>query len=145
MSAPALAVVNKRARPHVRKIGAGHPRFVRGFYETGKGYLRISSGPDRGKFVHKKVMEVMLAETDTSTLAALGIAACAPAKIPERFHVEHLDHRRKHNCPENLILLEAAIHNHISFCSTRSDDELPDWVDEASVLESEVAVLEVCE
>lgn len=150
MSAPTLAKTFRK----------GHSlNFKRGYTVNEKGYQRIKAGPDRDKYVHRKVMEVMLAATDTQTLAALGIAAAAPAKIPEGFTVEHLDHRRQHNCPENLLLLDKRIHDAISFASMCryserfSQTQEPDWVNEitesdtiseASALESEFAVLEVC-
>jgi hypothetical protein len=161
LSAPAIARPKPPSRSPIGRQPDGTFRFVSGFYVNEKGYLRLSAGPDRGKYVHRKVMETLLAETDTATLAALGIPACSPAKIPEKFTVEHIDHRKPHNCPENLMLLDKRIHDAISLWSRgyyrahRSPEqpEEPDWVNEisdsefaeASVLADEYPVLEVCE
>jgi len=39
--------------------------------------------------------------------------------IPEGLTVEHIDHRRSHNCPENLMLLAERIHNAITQAGCR--------------------------
>lgn len=64
--------------------------------------------------------------------------------LPGGLTVEHLDHRRTHNCIENLMLLDKRIHDHISTAyrwqryrrdMERLEEELrleretpPDWV-----------------
>lgn len=40
--------------------GERHPRFNGGVYVNGNGYLRISAGPLRGKYVHVLVLEAKL-------------------------------------------------------------------------------------
>jgi hypothetical protein len=34
--------------------------------------------------------------------------------LPKGMTVEHIDHNRQHNCPENLMLLDSRIHDYIS-------------------------------
>jgi hypothetical protein len=61
------------------------------------------------------------------------------------FTVEHVDHRRTHNCPANLLLLDKRIHDAISSAHATNlrrvrgkvegwgwvaDLELPDWVNQ---------------
>jgi hypothetical protein len=37
-----------------------------------------------------------------------------PPSIPPGVHIHHIDRNRQHNCPENLMLLDAPIHNYIT-------------------------------
>lgn len=86
-----------------------------GYYVTEKGYLRYSAGPKRGKYVHRAVMEGVIG-----------------GPIPEGMTVEHLDHDRQHNCRQNLMLLDKAIHDYISWQSWSRkralEEGAPDWV-----------------
>jgi len=101
-----------------RQVGSAHPRFIRGTYLTEKGYVRISSGADRGKYEHRAVMERLIG-----------------GPIPAGMTVEHIDHRRAHNCWQNLMLLDKRIHDFISWENIRRFQELqaapPDWVEAA--------------
>ena len=82
-----------------------------GLTTTHHGYLRITAGPNRGKLHHRQI------------LAELCIQFCyyplMPDGLPFGFTVDHLDHNRKHNCHQNLILLQAEIHRAISWDSWR--------------------------
>jgi hypothetical protein len=90
-------------------------RFRRGFTITAKGYARYTAGKLRNKLVHRVVMEKIIG-----------------GPIPPGMTVEHLDHRRAHNCWQNLMLLDARIHNYISWDSIRArDEEATDWVNAA--------------
>lgn len=101
-----------------------------------KGYLRITRrGPWRNWLVHRKVMLEMCLE--------MCYYPREEGKLPEGFTVEHLDHDRMHNCPENLMLLDKRIHDYISSehsrlvraeverripAGDRADGGEPDWV-----------------
>ncbi len=101
-----------------------------------KGYLRITRrGPWRNWLVHRKVMLEMCQE--------MCYYPMEEGKLPEGFTVEHLDHNRRHNCPENLMLLDKRIHDWISSEHGRMMQEIyasripymdkadggePDWV-----------------
>ena len=81
--------------------------YKRGYYISCDGYLRISSGPYRNKYVHRKVIEDLL-KCPISYMFAPG------APIPEGMTVEHVDHNKQHNCMGNLMLLDRRIHGKIS-------------------------------
>jgi hypothetical protein len=74
-----------------------------------KGYVRLYIKEHRGKYEHRVVVAKMCAEQCFYPLEADG--------LPAGFTVEHQDHNRTHNCPENLILLQEIIHNHLSAAS----------------------------
>jgi hypothetical protein len=38
--------------------------------------------------------------------------------------VDHLDHKKAHNCPSNLVLLDIEIHNYISWRSWLNAEKL---------------------
>lgn len=76
-----------------------------------KGYVRISHGPDRGKYEHRVIMAALCAEFCYYTHSPLWDYR---AGLPLGFHVEHIDHVRTHNCPSNILLLQDVIHNAIS-------------------------------
>lgn len=73
---------------------------------TSKGYLRHTAGPIRGRYVHRETLAVLCRVWCYYPLAADG--------LPAGFTVEHLDHRRAHNCHTNLILLQKEIHDYLS-------------------------------
>lgn len=104
MSAACPARIAPRSR-----IGSGRhaQRFGPGVYINEKGYLRHSAGPLRGRYYHRVVMASLCAEFCYYPVQADGF-------IPDGFTVEHVDHIKTHNCPENLLLLEESIHNAIS-------------------------------
>lgn len=77
---------------------------------TDKGYVRLNHGANRGKFEHRAIM------------GALCLVRCFyplndRTDLPDGFTVEHVDHDKQHNCPNNLLLLQVEIHNHLSWCS----------------------------
>ena len=74
-----------------------------------KGYVRLYTKPHRGKYEHRVVMAERCKEFCFYPLEADG--------LPAGFTVEHLDHKRTHNCGENLMLLQEIIHNHLSAAS----------------------------
>jgi hypothetical protein len=94
--------------------GIFHPRFKGGVSLTDKGYRRIRSGEHRGKYEHRRRIEEMLERP-----------LCAAYVFPERgvipagYHVEHADHSRTHNCAGNLMLLDARIHNTLTWATVR--------------------------
>ena len=76
-------------------------------YLTSKGYKRIYSGPDRGKYEHRVVMRELCKvwcyyPVDEGT------------GLPVGLDVHHVDFDKEHNCAGNLILLDTAIHVAIS-------------------------------
>lgn len=77
--------------------GTQHPRYKNGKTITRKGYVRITAGPDRGKYEHRAVIEGLLGR---------------PLRWDEEVH--HQDFHRAHNCPENLILMDKVIHDFFS-------------------------------
>lgn len=84
-----------------------------------KGYVRITTGSLRGQYEHRAVMARLARVWCFYPLEANG--------LPRGFHVEHLDHRRTHNCAGNLLLLDARIHDWLSWRSwlNRPHDDVP--------------------
>ncbi len=78
------------------------------------GYVRLKKGAHRDKLEHRVVMADACKEFCVYPLNKDG--------LPDGFHVEHLDHNRRHNCLSNLILLDPKIHNHISWESWRNNE-----------------------
>lgn len=71
-----------------------------------EGYVQIiRRGPWRGWLEHRKVMYEACQEFCYYLLNG---------NLPEGMTVEHLDHKRSHNCIENLMLLDKRIHDAIS-------------------------------
>ena len=79
------------------KPGPENPIWKGGRHVHVKGYLRYSAGERRNKYVHRCIIEDLLGHPISASQS-----------------VEHLDHNRQHNCISNLMLLEKAIHDHIS-------------------------------
>ena len=76
-----------------------------------KGYVQIiRRGPWRGWLQHRQVMLWALQES----LYWHNHPQVADGKIPDGMTVEHLDHKKAHNCIENLMLLDKRIHDYIS-------------------------------
>jgi len=92
-----------------------------------KGYVQIiRRGPWRGWLEHRKVMLEMCRQMCYYPI---------DGDLPPGFTVDHLDHNRSHNCPENLMLLDKRIHDHLSAVHHATLTELrasvvdvPDWV-----------------
>lgn len=57
-----------------------------------RGYLRITSGPLRGEYLHRAVWEKV-----------------AQRPLPEGWQVHHM-HGKLHSCPESLIASPACLH-----------------------------------
>ncbi len=96
------------------------------------GYLRHKGqGPDRDRYVHRRVMEELLAATHPLTvwsLFHLRQVARIPfdRRNPLRWEVDHCDGDRAHNCPCNLMLLQRPLHRGSSFPVRNQPDE---WTD----------------
>jgi len=112
--------------------GESHPRWKGGKSKTKKGYIQINAGPDRNKFEHRVVIRTLLREMKAISLAAW--VRSKPAFSPEQltyllecelkalesldldptFEVHHMNWKRDHNCPCNLLYLDSALHRGIS-------------------------------
>lgn len=105
------------------------PAFKRGWCLNEKGYRRIRAGKDRNKYEHRAVIERML----QSPLCADYVFSVRGV-IPPGFVVEHIDHRRTHNCGPNLMLLQKAIHDKLTGWTIKFRyentvwEDFPDWV-----------------
>jgi hypothetical protein len=102
------------------KSGRNYSTLGPGVHLSHKGYIRISSGPNRNKFAHRVVM------------AGLASVWCyyplnPSTGLPDGFDVEHQDHRRAHNCHQNLILIDHTIHCYLSVASRECRRSLDDW------------------
>ena len=71
------------------KYGNGHQRT--------DGYIQITSGPYKGKLLHRLVYEENY------------------GPIPEGFHIHHLDNDKTNCNPENLLLLSKSNHHKLHF------------------------------
>jgi hypothetical protein len=110
----------------------------KGFTQTPRGYIRITRrGPYYLWYEHRAVMHKLM--QDFSYYGK---------EIPDGFHVHHVDGVAHHNCPENLMLMDRALHDGISCGSryqcpytgrylTRAEaamtygtNNIPDWVTE---------------
>ena len=60
--------------------------------KNARGYLRITSGPLRGKYLHRAVWEFI-----------------AKQQLPEGWQVHHM-RGKEHSCPESLIASPACLH-----------------------------------
>lgn len=88
-----------------------------GYTITHHGYRRITTGPQRGMLEHRAKLAVLCREFCYYPLCDDG--------LPKGFTVEHLNHKRQHNCPHcNLILLDARIHRYISWRSWLSKERI---------------------
>jgi len=91
-----------------RRSGSSHPKWNGGKYVTAKGYVRISAGPNRGKYEHRVVYE--------EVHGALG---------PEE-HVHHKDENKRNNLPCNLVAISSSVHADLHKYVAEVD--APDWV-----------------
>jgi hypothetical protein len=85
-----------------------------GLQLTYKGYYRVTrSGIHQWKLLHRRVMEQQLERTHPLTLAVLKIHLNSRGKLdslPEAWDAHHIDGNKLHNCPQNLMLLDHALH-----------------------------------
>lgn len=82
--------------------GTENPAWKGGRTLTKKGYVRITAGVHRHKLEHRVVIETLPGP----------LALNRPLREGEEVH--HIDFKRDHNCPENLLLLDEAIHDYFS-------------------------------
>ena len=91
------------------------------------GYYRYTAGPHRGKYVHTRIAETLVSETPYSIRLLL----------PWPYEVHHVDYRKTHNCPSNLILLDIAFHSKMTADGRRHElngrfepkrRTVPEWV-----------------
>lgn len=82
---------------------------TKGFRRTKSGHLRISSGTFRDEYVHRLVVKTLLGFTHPLTLH----------HIPIPYEVHHVDFKKDHNCPSNLLLLEEGLHSAITARGSR--------------------------
>lgn len=90
-------------------IGPANGKWKGGVSKTERGYLRIRHGGHRNKYVHRRRLEVML----ENPLCADYVFP-NKGRIPAHMVVEHVDHKRDHNCDGNLMLLQKCIHDKLS-------------------------------
>lgn len=113
-----------------------------GLVVTREGYVRIKRrGLYREWYEHRRVMyEACLVFCYYPTNGNLPLVPDPPGP----FTVEHLDHRKGHNCLQNLLLLDKRIHDAISLEHANNvkelrgsvydgggyvaDPEAPDWM-----------------
>lgn len=91
----------------MRFTGPKNSRWRGGSHLSDKMYRRLSAHPNRNKYEHRWVMEQLL-------LNPISYIYTPGQGIPSNMTVEHVDHRRTHNCCGNLMLLEKCIHDRIS-------------------------------
>jgi hypothetical protein len=68
--------------------------------KVSRGHIRISCGPDRGKYEHRVIIRDLLRVWNF----------WGYSDIPPGYSVHHLDFREDHNCPYNLLFLDHTIH-----------------------------------
>lgn len=84
---------------------------------TKKGYIQFNHGEHRNKYEHRVIIEKLIRSRTG------GLVWINQIQIPENMTVHHNDHRRAHNCNDNLMLLEKAIHDYLSICDARRKAE----------------------
>jgi hypothetical protein len=82
--------------------GPAHHRWKGGKRINQYGYVQFTAGEFRFKLEHRVVVETL------SGPLALN------RKLRDDEEVHHIDFRRSHNCPINLLLLDKVIHDAIS-------------------------------
>lgn len=106
---------------------------------TRKGHIRITSGPHRHKYLHRRMVEVLLEETWHPFWGN---------ELPASMDVHHIDGNKSHNEYSNFLVLDHAIHSALDKEMQRrcpftgrylneneyrrmvgyKDNEPPDWV-----------------
>lgn len=87
--------------------------YGKGIHKTRAGHLRYHAPrPVRLKYVHRKVMEDMIAETPYSVRLML----------PWPYEVHHQDYNKEHNCGANLLMVSESLHSAMTVDQVRRDD-----------------------
>lgn len=84
------------------------------------GYLRLGSSPFRDTYQHRMVMAALVYESHgiyDQTGDQWRRIVSAPGADWAGFEVDHLDRNKRHNCPENLLLIDKRIHAKLSSSS----------------------------
>lgn len=76
-----------------------------GGHTTARGYRRITSGPHRHEYEHRRKINALLEEKPHFIFGS---------QLPESMHVHHQDFRKWHNCYPNLLVIENVIHDYIT-------------------------------
>ena len=113
-------------RPNEFQPGPAHPRFRDGRGINTTGYVRIQTGRrNQQPYEHRWVIENLMLEQALIALhagpwaKALNARHLAeqvmelfhnPPRIPAGVQIHHCDYDRQHNCPCNLMLLDAKLH-----------------------------------
>lgn len=77
--------------------GEQHPRWKGGKHRSKHGYVRLTAGPNRGKYEHRVIASSAWERTHGKAL-------------PVGYQVHHMDFCRWHNCLENLLILGPGLH-----------------------------------
>lgn len=107
----------------IQPKGERHPKWRGGKTITKKGYVRLTAGPDRGKYEHRVIAEKLWLETYGTPL-------------PKGFEVHHMDFVRSHNWHLNLLILGPGLHEktHCDSWPRKENGKFcgnePDWVTE---------------
>lgn len=100
------------------KEGEKHPKWKGGkrIIKSGrnKGYVEITAGKWRNKKEHWVVMWELLQEP-VSYMLNVGMLESG------EYEVHHVDFNRRHNCPGNLLFLQACIHRSFSGFADRKN------------------------
>jgi hypothetical protein len=104
------------------------------------------NGENRHKYVHRVIANKLCNETPwVMQLHTEG--AWEEGSLPPYFVVHHVDFCKTHNCPENFIIMDEALHNGTihegqarqkdgrwdsmrAVARVRNDEDMPDWVTE---------------
>lgn len=81
--------------------------FKNGCQLTAKGYIRITAGPWRGQYLHRIIADIKW--RDRHFDVGMGVPARG-FHIPKHLHVHHMDFNKAHDCPENLLIMDPALH-----------------------------------
>lgn len=82
-------------------IGVLSPRWKGGKTITKRGYVRITAGPDRGKYEHRLVAQRLF---ENNTISPLVV------QWDKGLEIHHMDFDHANNLPSNLLVLHPFIH-----------------------------------
>jgi len=104
--------------------GETHPKWRGGLYETKDGYVVVSAGKHRGKYLHRLVSDGNLKKYWGRGLR-------------KNEEVHHMDFNRSHNCPGNLLIIDERLHD--AFSSNHASRVKRGWY-EKPILEMAASV-----